>query len=122
MSCEFFSKITPTAIQSVKNIYLGDDLIIDLSSVVGDAVKFDPSALISVNLISDTTLQFAAFQAVADGANGNNFATGDVCAVVQSTLVDVIPRGRYYVMVRVVLGTLNQTYRLPIAVVLTNLI
>jgi hypothetical protein len=120
--CEAFKKVASTAINTVQQIYLGDDFIIDLSPVLGDAVKFDPTLTISLNLINNATLQLAAFEPVIDGTNDNDFVNGKVCAILNSTDLDVIPRGRYYLMLRVTDGTLQKTYRLPIAIQLINLI
>jgi hypothetical protein len=122
MSCELFEKINPVAKSEVTNSYLGDDYMISLDSVVGAAIQAFPTASLSINLIDNAVLALASFVPIVNGIDGNNFATGDVCGVIQNSLLDVLPRQRYYVVLRVVEGTLQKTYRLPIAVNLVNLI
>lgn len=123
--CKFLSLINTGISSKVVSLYSTDDLVLDLSSVLGAAVKYDTTASVSFGLIQTNTV-LTNFVDVVDGLNENDFANGVVCGVIDNADLDSLPRGNYKVIIRVeaIVGSTStqKTILLPITVNLKELV
>jgi hypothetical protein len=124
MSCSIFENVRPNAINGVSTVYTGDDAIFHLSQVLGATVQFDPTVAISINLIDGAgVLQLGTWQSITNGGFlANNYAAGKVCGYILNGALDLLPRGRYRLVIRVGDANLSQTFVTSQTVILGNLI
>lgn len=123
--CKFLSLINTSIASKVISLYSTDDLVLDLSSVLGSAVQYDATASVAFGLIQTNTV-LTNFINIVDGVNENDFTNGEVCGVIDNADLDSLPRGNYKVIIRVevVVGstTTQKTILLPITVNLKELV
>lgn len=115
----FVNQINTSLVSKAERVFLGDDIIIDLSSMVGAAIMADPNLSIEIGLWEGATINATTITPIVDGVYGTVFLNGTVCGVIQNAILDVLPRASYALMLRVIqnVGTteeLQRTYRLPI--------
>lgn len=108
MSSSDLINLTSTALSC--NLYLGDDLNLNLSEGFGSFLQSDPSATVTAALFLNG-VAVTAFIAQPDLSFGSDFTNGEFYVTIENSVLDLLARTTgYRVVVRIVSNTLQSTY------------
>jgi len=113
-------KIDLSLDSSTSNLYLSDDYCVNLSPLFGASVQEDPTSTVEINLLRNGVFILSSWLTLPDLAFGSDFINGEIMGVIDSALLDPLPRvSNYQVVVRVtdsngIQSTYNTFHRLAL--------
>jgi hypothetical protein len=124
MSASTLNRLNSTSIPAqTLTFYTSDELIVDLSPLFRLTLLSSFSSLsIGIALFQGTISTSPVPIPVLDAVNGNDFANGIVFAVIDGSFLDALNRGSYSMYCVVTIDGLSKTLKLPLNIVLKELI
>lgn len=124
MSASVLSRLNAASIPAqTLTFYTNDEVIVDLSPLLRPVLASVYTSLsIGIALFQGSVSTSPQPIPVLDAVNGNDFASGIVFAVIDGSFLDVLNRGSYSVFCVITVDGLSKTIKLPLNIILRELI